>query len=180
MIAVRPLESRDIPLIVRYWTESDAAHLEAMGVDLSKLPQPGQLAAGLERQLSLPLKERMAYCLIWEIDGLPSGHCNTNPTRFGEEAYMHLHLWAGAQRRRGQGLALVQASLPHFFNTLKLQRLYSEPYALNPAPNKTLERAGFVLEKEYITTPGSINFEQPVKRWVLTHEQFREKAGGLS
>ncbi|WP_207896577.1 GNAT family N-acetyltransferase [Flaviaesturariibacter flavus] len=174
MITVRPLQDRDIPQIVRYWTHSGDAHLQAMGVDLSKVPAPEQLAAGLERQLSLPVEERMAYCLIWEIDGVPSGHCNTNPTHFGEEAFMHLHLWEHAQRRSGLGLRLVKASLPHFFSTLQLQRLYSEPYALNPAPNRTLGKAGFVLEKEYVTTPGSINFEQPVKRWVLTRETYEQ------
>jgi RimJ/RimL family protein N-acetyltransferase len=63
-------------------------------------------------------------------------------------------------------------TLPYFFDSLQIKRLYSEPYALNEAPNKTLERAGFELEKEYITTPGSLNFEQPVKRWVMTKERF--------
>lgn len=38
----------------------------------------------------------------------------------------------------------------------------------NPAPNKTLKKAGFELVKEYVTTPGPINFEQPVKLWCLS------------
>ena len=70
------------------------------------------------------------------------------------------------------GLELVKLTLPHFFEKLKLRKLYCEPYALNPAPNKTLARAGFELMKEYTTTPGPLNFEQPVKLWQMTRKQF--------
>jgi len=43
---------------------------------------------------------------------------------------------------------------------------------LNPAPHKTLEKAGFHLAKEYTTVPGSINFEQQVKQWLITRQAF--------
>jgi RimJ/RimL family protein N-acetyltransferase len=101
------------------------------------------------------------------------GHCNTNPTFFGNDAYMHLHLWNTDARQKGAGTTLVKMTLPYFFEKLQLKKLYSEPYALNPAPNKTLEKVGFELIKEYITTPGTINFEQPVKRWELSYERYK-------
>ncbi|RYY96295.1 MAG: N-acetyltransferase [Chitinophagaceae bacterium] len=182
MLSVRELRPADIPLIVDYWLGCTPDALRAMGADAEKLPAREQMTAGLAGQLALPLEQRRAYALIWELDGVPVGHCNTNPTVFGEEAYMHLHLWAGTHRRGGLGHGLVSLSLPYFFNTLRLKRLYCEPYALNPAPNRTLEKAGFRLEREYVTVPGSINFEQPVKRWVLTREDFDAlpKAAGHS
>lgn len=174
MIEVRPLLKGDIPQIVHYWTESPAEHLEAMGVDLQKVPPAAALQSMLERQLELPIQEKGAYCLIWELDGEAVGHCNTNPTRFGEEASMHLHIWKSDSRRRGFGAEGVRKSVQRFFRDLQLKVLYSEPYALNEAPNRTLEKVGFLLEKEYITTPGSLNFEQPVKRWMLTRARFDE------
>lgn len=86
---------------------------------------------------------------------------------------MHLHLWNTNTRQKGIGTKLVKKSLPFFFNNLKLQTLYCEPYVLNIAPNKTLEKVGFKFDKKYITTPGSINFEQEVNRWFMSIELFR-------
>jgi hypothetical protein len=40
-------------------------------------------------------------------------------------------------------------------------------------------KAGFDFVKEYITVPGWLNFEQPVKRWELSLEKF-EKMNLLS
>ena len=69
---------------------------------------------------------------------------------------------------------MVKMTLPYFFENLKLKKMYSEPYALNPAPNRILKKVGFEFVKEYTTIPGSLNFEQPVKRWELTYENFKK------
>jgi len=86
---------------------------------------------------------------------------------------MHLHLWDTAVRGKGLGQEFVKLTLPYFFKNLKIKELYSEPYALNDGANRTLENAGFDLEKEYITTPGEICSEQNVKRWVLSKKRFK-------
>jgi ribosomal-protein-alanine N-acetyltransferase len=172
MLSVREMQPADIDAIVHYWLGSDPSFLISMGVDLNKLPSGAQLTQMLSGQLRTPIEQRRSYCIIWEIDGRPAGHCNTNPTVFGYEAYMHLHLWKAVSRKKGLGTALVKMTLPFFFENLKLRKLYCEPYALNPAPNKTLEKAGFDFVKEYVTIPGSLNFEQPVKRWELSCEKF--------
>lgn len=174
-LTVRELQETDIDFIASYWMQAEPAALLAMGADQNKMPSRDQFIHMLQGQLKLPLEQKRSYCLIWEANGSPIGHCNTNPTVFGEEAFMHLHLWHKEVRNRNLGTRLVQLSLRHFFEKLQLKRLFSEPYALNPAPNKTLEKAGFRLEKEYVTTPGSLNFEQPVKRWILTREDFTEQ-----
>jgi len=173
-LSVRPLEEQDITHIVNYWTQSDESFLTSMGVDLSLLPQPEQLQALLDKQLQTPLPEKNAYCLIWLADGKPIGHCNTNPTIFGHSAYMHLHIWNPQHRNKGIGAHLLRMTIPYFFNDLQLQILYSEPYSLNPAPHKALASASFQLEKEYITTPGSLSFEQEVRRWVITKDAFHK------
>lgn len=171
-LAIRPLELNDISSITRYWTDSPPSFLQEMGVDLSKLPTYEQMNTMLQGQLALPIEQRRSNCVIWEHNGHAIGHSNTNPTTFGENAFMHLHLWQPANRVKGMGLTFVKLTLPWFFEQLQLKTLYSEPYALNPAPNKTLEKAGFELQKEYVTIPGSINFEQRVKRWVMTREKY--------
>ena len=88
---------------------------------------------------------------------------------------MHLHLWDSTLRRKGIGTELVKKSVAVFFEKLKLERLICEPYALNPAPTKTLERVGFTFEKEYETTPGSLSFRQKVNRWKLDKLDFESK-----
>jgi RimJ/RimL family protein N-acetyltransferase len=173
----REMTIEDIPLICKYWTESDPAHMEAMGVDLKKLPTREQLTDMLTSQINTPIEKRRSYCMIWEVDGEPVGHCNTNPTHFGDYGFMHLHLWNGTNRQKGMGAELVKMTLPRFFEDLNLRELYCEPYALNPAPNATLAKAGFEFIKEYTTTPGPLNFEQPVKRWIMTRRQYKTVYG---
>jgi ribosomal-protein-alanine N-acetyltransferase len=173
-LSVREIQEADIDLIANYWLCSEPSFLKAMGVDLAKLPSRDQLSQHLLSQINTPIEEKRSYCIIWEVGGKPVGHCNTNPTVFGEEAYMHLHLWQGAARQRGIGTALVKMTLPYFFQNLKLKKLLCEPYALNVAPNKTLMKIGFNFIKEYTTIPGSLNFEQSVRRWELTCDKYQK------
>jgi RimJ/RimL family protein N-acetyltransferase len=173
MLSVRELTQADIPLLLDYWFTADKDFLTGMGVDISKMRTQDQFKEMLHHQLSIPIDQKKSYCIIWLLNQEPIGHSNTNPTIYGAEAKMHLHLWHSLERKKGIGTELVKLTLPYFFNNLKLQTLWCEPYALNPAPNRTLEKAGFEFVKEYVTIPGFINFEQPVKQWKLSREQFK-------
>ncbi|GAA4308877.1 GNAT family protein [Nibribacter koreensis] len=177
-LEVRELQADDISLIADYWLKSDPDFLVSMGVDLQKLPSREGLTHMLTQQLKAPMSEKMTYALIWLVDGTPVGHCNVNNIQFGQSAYMHLHLWQSATRQQGMGTELVKKSLPFFFENLELHELYSEPYALNIAPNKTLEKVGFTFEKRYVTVPGSLNFEQEVNRWKLTRSDYQRIVAG--
>lgn len=70
------------------------------------------------------------------------------------------------------GAHFVKLTIPFYFNNFHLQTLYCEPYALNPAPNKTLPKAGFEFVKDYVCVPGWLNFEQMVNLWQMTREKF--------
>src|SRR6188768_1765809 len=171
-LSIREITSSDVPLIADYWTQSDPAFMESMGVDLTKIPERDELVNMLGQQLDKPYSQKQSYALIWLIDRIPSGHSNINKIVFGEEAYMHLHLWNSSERKKGMGLNLVRMSLPEFFNNFNLQKLFCEPYALNDAPNRTLGKIGFDFVKRYRTIPGSLNFEQEVNRWELSVEKY--------
>lgn len=161
------MSAPDIERIADYWSNASPAFLEGMGVDLAKLPTRTELSDMLREQLRQPIEQKKSYCLIWEVDGRPVGHSNINKIVFGEEAYMHLHLWETGLRQKGLGTELVKRSVPHFFEKYQLKTLYCEPYALNPAPNKTLPRAGFEFVRSYVTVPGWLNFEQEVNLWRM-------------
>ncbi|OJW81080.1 MAG: GNAT family N-acetyltransferase [Bacteroidetes bacterium 46-16] len=173
MLSVREIQKQDIPLLADYWLNSDKAFMKSMGVDVTKIPPREELVSMFSQQLGQDYPQKRSYATIWLLDGKAAGHCNINKINFGEEAYMHLHLWNGINRQKGMGLQLVKMSLPYFFEHYLLQKICCEPYALNPAPNRTLEKAGFTFIKEYITTPGYLNFEQPVKHWELTYDTYR-------
>jgi RimJ/RimL family protein N-acetyltransferase len=174
ILSVREIQISDIELIASYWLNSEKTHLENMGVDINKLPTKEQFTTYLAAQLETPVKQIDSYCIIWQENNVPIGHSNTRPTLYGKEAFMHLHLWNKETRGKGIGYELVKLTLPYFFENLKLKNLYCEPYALNPAPNKTIQKAGFELVNEHTTTPGAFNFEQPVKRWCLSYEKFKQ------
>lgn len=175
MLSVREIQQSDIALITHYWLGAEPAFLTAMGVDISKMPLEEEWREMLSEQIRQPYDKKKSYCIIWQVDGRPAGHCNVNKIKFREEAFMHLHFWQTELHQKGMGTELVKMSLPYFFNNLQLKKLYSEPYALNPAPNRTLEKSGFSFVRQYITTPGWINFEQSVNRWEFSYEYLKQK-----
>ena len=145
-----------------------------MGVDVTKLPTKVEWINILSEQLHQSYKEKKSYCIIWQVNGKQVGHSNVNRIIFGQDAFMHLHIWTHEIRRKGYGEKFIKKTLPYFFDNLHLKKLYCEPYALNAAPNNTLKKVGFEFVKEYVTIPGWLNFEQPVNLWELTNENFRQ------
>ena len=172
-LSVRELEERDIIPLSRYWFHAEPSFLIGMGVDLSKLPREEEWINMLHEQIRSPYEQKKSYCIVWEVDKIPVGHSNINKIIFGQEAAMHLHLWKPDVRKKGMGTQLVKMTIPYFFKNYQLQTLYCEPYALNPAPNKTLQKIGFEFIKEYVTVPGWINFEQPVRRWEMSYDLYK-------
>lgn len=172
MLSVREITKEDIDLIIAYWLDSDREFMKGMGVDLSKMPGREQWREMLSEQLSQSYEEKKSYCIIWLVDEIPVGHSNVNKIVFGKEAYMHLHIWNQSDRKNGYGSRFVKMTIPYFFKNLKLQTLYCEPYALNPAPNRALEKMGFLFIKSYTGIPGWLNFEQEVNLWEMSRNRF--------
>ena len=168
--AVRPMRPTDFRLMIRYFLNADESFLRGMGVDPAKLPTEARWLRILEDGHALPLALRPFYYLIWEADGIPIGHANINEIIFGDRAFMHLHLWHAEGRQRGAGTWYMQECIPRFFDQFKLRELYCQPYAHNPAPNKTLDKLGFQFVKAYFNASGWINFPQEAKLWVLRRE----------
>ncbi|MFN0175303.1 MAG: GNAT family N-acetyltransferase [Saprospiraceae bacterium] len=171
-LSVRPLEESDIPLITRYWLDATPGFLEGMGVDLNKMPGQAEWEKVLTEQLRQSIPDKKSYCIIWLLNEQAVGHSNINKIQFGKEAFMHLHLWRSDIRQKGLGADFVKMTLPFFFDHYELQTIYCEPYSLNPAPNKTLEKVGFQFVKQHVTVPGWLNFEQAVNLWELSRERY--------
>jgi RimJ/RimL family protein N-acetyltransferase len=95
------------------------------------------------------------------------GHSSINKIQVGQEAFIHLHQWSQAHRRAGLGTRFFQLCVARFAEDFALKRLYCEPSADNPGPNRVLLKSGFRFVKRYRTIPGPINFEQDVNQYVL-------------
>lgn len=171
---IRELEPGDIDQIIAYFLNAKHDFLRGMGVNPKKLPDADSWKSLLNQDLSRPLPDKQFYYLIWELDHYPVGHSNINKIIFGQEAYMHLHLWQPQNRQTGHGVDFIRQSINKYFQTFNLQHLFCEPYALNPAPNKILAKVSFELVKTYETTPGWINFHQTVNRWVLSRKKWSQ------
>lgn len=143
-----------------------------MGVEQKKLPRPEDWRKLLLEDLDRAIPHKHYYYLIWELEGCPVGHSNINKIVFGQEAYLHLHLWEPGKRRSGHGTSFIRESIDRYFENFDLQNLFAEPYAMNPAPNKILAKIGFEFLKQYDVIPGWINFHQTVNRWGLSREKW--------
>ncbi len=171
-LAVRESTINDMERIVDYFLNADKDFLMGMGVDVSKLPAKMDWMNMLLSNHQQSNENKKFYYITWLLTDEAIGHSNINKISFEQEAYMHLHVWQHHNRQKGTGLKLLQMTLPYYFNVFKLKYLYCEPSAINPAPNKVLEKLGFDFIKTYDTTPGWINFYQTVNRWCLTKEKF--------
>ena len=164
-LAVRPMTGDEVQRMVGYFHDADDEFLALLGADRSRFPDRTTWCDLARDDMARPLPEREYHYLIWEVDDRAVGHCNINKIAFGRDAYLHLHLWEQPERGRGLGTRLLAESVAIFCRLFELEAVYSEPHALNPAPNKTMERVGFRLERTYETTPGWINVRQQVNRW---------------
>jgi len=169
---VREMEFAEVDLMINYFLDSDTEHFNRLGVDSKKLPSLNEWRELLRNDFESTYEEKETFYVVWVLDNLIVGHSHIAKILYEEEAYMHLHLWSPIHRKEGNGTYFIIESIKYYFDKFKLRNLYCEPHAINPAPNRTLARVGFEFLKTHETTPGWINYHQPVNRWVLTREIF--------
>jgi RimJ/RimL family protein N-acetyltransferase len=171
VLGIRPFSCKtDYERMIDYFIKADQAFLLGMGVDPRKIPSKEGWLERLLPDLEREDTEKQTYYLGWFYDGVPIGHSNVNKIKYGEEAYIHLHIWIPEFRKAGLGVEFLRESSNAFIRKFALKNLYCEPYAENPAPSRLLSKLGFRFVKRYRTVPGIINFEQDVNRYVIEHE----------
>ena len=164
---VRPMRIEEVDIRIDYFHDASDEYLLKLGVDRALLPDRDAWRAYYEEDLARSLAERETHNLVWELGGRIVGFSSADHIDFGEQAFMHLHIAREPDRRVGLGTEFVRLSAHEYFRAFELRRLYCQPNAFNVAPNRTLQRAGFryVFTKEM--QPSTINFVQPITRWVF-------------
>jgi RimJ/RimL family protein N-acetyltransferase len=161
------MELADMSRRIDYFHAADDATLDRLGVSRDRLPARAEWMAAYAEDFRRPLAERRVYGVVWELDGEAIGFSTTEPTEFGREAYMHLHIVRPELRRRGLGSELVRLTTGHYFKVLELKRIFCQPNALNTAPNRALQAAGFRYVRSHEVEPTPINPPQLTTLWVL-------------
>jgi RimJ/RimL family protein N-acetyltransferase len=157
----------EVGIRIGYFHDASDEYLRMLGVDRSLLPTREAWQSFYEEDCSRPIRDRINYSLLWERDGRMVGFSSTDRITFGNEAFMHLHVVEAELRSSGLGTQFVMLSAQAYFKVLELRRLFCEPNALNVAPNRTLQRAGFRYLFTHESQPSPINFPQLTTRWVL-------------
>ncbi len=166
-IEVRPFAGRaEYERMVDYFVNGTDAFLLGMGVDRARLPARDAWVEAAARDHDRPLHEKERAYLAWVLDGEAIGHSSINQIVVGEHAFIHLHLWTPQRRRAGLGTTFFRMCAERFARDFGFARLYCEPYAENPAPNRVVPKAGFRFLERRRCVPGPINFEQDVNRYV--------------
>jgi len=171
-LEIRPFRTKEeYGYMVDYFTQASEDFLRGMGIDPTKVPSRENWLSEVweDHHKAGPDKDRIY--LAWIYEGELVGHSSINKIQWGEEASIHLHLWNPQLRRNGIGTEFFRRSVNFFFREPGLKRLYCEPYAENPGPNKVLSKLGFTLARTYRTIPGKTCFEQSVNRWELSRPQ---------
>jgi RimJ/RimL family protein N-acetyltransferase len=162
------MELADFEVRIAYFHQATDEHLDRLGVDRSRLPQPDAWRASFEQNLARPVDERSEYGLVWEVDGMLVGFSTADQIRFGAEAHMHIHIIDPERRASGLGTQFVRMTAVRLCDTLRLNHLYCEPNAFNAAPNRTLQKAGFKYVCSRECRPNPINSYQATTIWVYS------------
>jgi RimJ/RimL family protein N-acetyltransferase len=166
-LTVREVTSSEVDLIIEYFIQSTPEHLEMLGVDSTRLPDPESWRERFRQDFARPIEQRARIAVIWLSGDQPIGFSTSDKIAYGEQANMHLHVIDPERRSQGIGAECVRRSVDIYFERLKLKRLLCEPNAFNVAPNRTLQKAGFKYLKTHMTVPGPLNYHQAVTRWVI-------------
>jgi RimJ/RimL family protein N-acetyltransferase len=166
-ISVREMQLEEVETVIDYFHNATPEHLELLGVDPTRLPSKVQWKQFYEYDYSQPRERRKSLMLLWQVESKAIGFSSVDKIKYGEEAFMHLHVFDSRSRKAGYGAMCVRQSVEIYFQLLALERLLCEPNAFNTAPNRTLQKAGFRYVKTHMTVPGPLNFHQAVTQWVV-------------
>jgi RimJ/RimL family protein N-acetyltransferase len=165
-LSIRPMEVADFAVRVAYFHDASDEHLNRLGVDRARLPDPREWQARFAADTERPLELRTEYGVVWELNGAPVGFSTADQIQFGVEAHMHLHITDPARRAAGLGASFVRLTAAHYCELLDLDRVYCEPNAFNVAPNRALQNAGFRYLRSRQCRPAPINSEQTTTIWM--------------
>ena len=102
-LRVRELLLPEIDIRIDYFHASSDEHLLMLGVDRTLPPSPRAWREIYQVDFLRPIGERQNYTLAWELDERVIGFSSLDHIAYGDQAFMHLHILATADRHTGMG-----------------------------------------------------------------------------
>jgi hypothetical protein len=67
-LCVREMKLEETHIVINYFLQSSAEHLETMGVDPSRLPDQARWRDFYAREYSRPIEQRRTLLVLWQLD----------------------------------------------------------------------------------------------------------------
>jgi RimJ/RimL family protein N-acetyltransferase len=164
---IRPLVNQELAQVVDYFLNLSPEDDARMGTDRKNLLSREEWIALLIEDSQQPLHNRQFCYLGFFLDDQAIGHTNANKINFGNEAYIHLHVWDPRLRQQGLGYFYFKQALDYYFHHFELKKIICEPNVKNPQPIRTLLKSGFKWCRTYRTKPSILSLEHDVHRYEL-------------
>src|SRR5687768_4121875 len=141
MMEIRPFQSKEeYAGMVDYFLQSSSEFLMGMGIDPQRMTVKEVWLEAVWADHHRPNEQKDRIYVAWIYDGTLVGHSSINKMIWGKEASIHLHLWRAELRQKGIGTRFFGLSANYFLTNFGFEKLYCEPYAENPAPNRSLAK----------------------------------------
>ncbi|WP_394824669.1 GNAT family N-acetyltransferase [Pendulispora albinea] len=139
-ITVASLELADVDAIVRYWHESPAEYLRALGVAPEKLPNRRKM----HEMLALKVAQQVAppTILVVKVKGESIGVHELTHIEVGISAVMHAHIWKAEHRGKGFGAVSYVKAMERFFEAHGFRSILFETPRANASANRLKEALG--------------------------------------
>lgn len=170
---VRDLTEEDIPQVIKYWHHSPTGFIEAIGVDLNKLPPEDELNKNLvdKCKANQALKFSKLNALTITSDGKPVGAHTINPLHEGDYGIFHAHLWDPEMRKKGVAMVSYPKACHIFMDRFNLKRILFKTPVQNIGSLRVKEKLGIRQIGEEIIGFGIVRDGTLAKVFELTRQE---------
>jgi RimJ/RimL family protein N-acetyltransferase len=173
LISIRDLSEKDIPLILNYWFHSPSGFVEAMGVDLNKLPKESQMEQYLKDTLAKnkELSASKLHALVIEYGGEAVGFHTLNPIIENDYGIFHAHIIKPEMRSKGLAPYTYPMACKRFLKRFNLKRILFKTPIQNTGAIRVKEKLGIRFIGEELVDFGIIKAGTRARVYELTKEE---------
>jgi RimJ/RimL family protein N-acetyltransferase len=164
---VRPIENRDVTLLLDFLYEGDRDELREIGADVDNLPPRSAVEEMLRARVTAGGKNH----LVIESDGRTVGYVAV-PDICEGVGHVHAYIFNKSDRNKGIGRSVFLVALKLIFTELDLKTIVLEPKTTNVAMNGLIQCFGFCPVKTYKTKPSAMALEIEVNRYEIGRDEL--------
>jgi hypothetical protein len=173
LITLSDLTEQHIPFIADYWFNSPPGFIEAMGVDLLKLPEEPafikQLQSKCAENRKLPHSKLNALVILYHEE--PVGFHTLNPLVESDFAIFHAHVFKSDMRSRGLGCYTYPMASKIFIERFGLKRLLYKTPQQNTSSIRVKDKLGIRFIGEEIVEFGILKAGTRARVYELTRDE---------